>query len=139
MDYSIGELAKRAGYAVQTLRYYEGIGLMPPPPRTAGGQRRYGSQHLDRLLFIRHARELGFEVKDIHSLLAMAAQPDQSCAAVDAIAKQHLAVINEKIGRLTALKAEVQRMLRSCAKGSVAQCNVIGALASHDQCGHGTG
>jgi len=137
VDYLIGELAKRAGYAVQTVRYYESTGLVPHPPRTEGGQRRYGAEHLDRLLFIRHARDLGFEVENIRSLLALAAEPDQSCAAVDAIAKQHLAAINEKIAKLTALKSEVQRMLRACAKGSIAECNVIGALANHHHCQHG--
>ena len=137
MNFLIGELAKRAGYAVQTVRYYEGTGLMPHPPRTEGGQRRYGTEHLHRLLFIRHARDLGFEVEDIRSLLAMAAEPEQSCAGVDAIAKQHLAAINEKIEKLTALKSEVQRMLRACAKGRIAECNVIGALANHRHCRHG--
>ncbi len=134
MEYSIGELARQAGYAVQTIRYYEETGLMPHPPRTEGGQRRYGAEHLDRLLFIRHARDLGFEVEDIRSLLALAAEPDQSCAAVDAIARKHLAEIDEKIGRLRALRTEVQRMLKACAMGRVAECNVIGALADHGKC-----
>ena len=60
MDYTIGDLARRAGYAVQTVRYYEQIGLMPAPPRTDGHQRRYDEAHLKRLPFIRHARDLGF-------------------------------------------------------------------------------
>jgi DNA-binding transcriptional MerR regulator len=62
MDFAIGEVARRSGYAVQTLRYYEQIGLMPKPPRTSGGQRRYGEELLCRLLFIRHARDLWFEI-----------------------------------------------------------------------------
>ena len=131
MDYSIGQLAKQAGYAVQTVRYYEETGLMPHPPRTEGGQRRYGLGHLERLLFIRHARDLGFEVDDIRSLLTLAAEPDQSCAAVDSIARKHLAAIDEKIGRLESLRTEVRRMLTACAKGRIAECNVIGALAMH--------
>ena len=136
MNYSIGQLAQAAGYAVQTLRYYEETGLMPHPPRTEGGQRRYGDGHLERLLFIRHARDLGFEVDDIRSLLELAAEPDRSCAEVDAIARQHLVAIDEKLSRLGALRSEVQRMLRSCARGKVAECNVIGALASHATCDH---
>lgn len=79
MDYALGELARGSGYAVQTVRYYEQTGLMPEPPRTEGRQRRYGEAHLKRLLFIRHARDLGFEVEDIRSLLDLAAHPDQSC------------------------------------------------------------
>src|SRR5271166_3347946 len=121
MDYAIGELARRSGYAVQTVRYYEQTGLMPEPPRTEGRQRRYGEAHLKRLLFIRHARDLGFEVEDIRSLLDLAARPDQSCASVDAIAKTHLAAIDKKIARLTALRTEVNRMLKACAKGRVAE------------------
>jgi len=85
MSFAIGDLARCAGYAVQTVRYYEQTGLMPEPPRTDGRQRRYGEAHLKRLLFIRHARDLGFEVADIRSLLDLAARPDQSCASVDSL------------------------------------------------------
>ena len=86
MDYSIGTLAARAGYAVQTLRYFEQTGLMPQAPRTAGGQRRYGEKELRRLLFIRHARDLGFELDAVRSLLKLAGHPDAPCEAADAIA-----------------------------------------------------
>jgi DNA-binding transcriptional MerR regulator len=116
---------------VQTLRYYEQIGLMPKPPRTSGGQRRYSKDLLSRLLFIRHARDLGFEIEDIRSLLDLAGRPDQSCASVDAIAKAHLVSIDDKIARLTALRNEVNRMLKACAKGRIAQCKVIDVLARH--------
>jgi DNA-binding transcriptional MerR regulator len=128
MDFAIGKLAQRSGYAVQTLRYYEQIGLMPKPPRTSGGQRRYSKDLLSRLLFIRHARDLGFEIR---SLLDLAGRPDQSCASVDAIAKAHLVSIDDKIARLTALRNEVNRMLKACAKGRIAQCKVIDVLARH--------
>ena len=136
MDYSIGHLAQQAGYAVQTVRYYEETGLMPHPPRTEGGQRRYSAEHLERLLFIRHARDLGFEVDDVRSLLALTAEPEQSCAAVDQIARKHLAAIDEKINRLGSLRAEVCRMLKACAREKVAECNVIGALTYHATCRH---
>jgi DNA-binding transcriptional MerR regulator len=132
MDYAIGQLARRAGYAVQTVRYYEQIGLMPHPPRTEGGQRRYGADLLKRLLFIRHARDLGFEIEAIRSLLDLASRPDQPCASVDAIAKAHRAAIDDKIARLTALRNEVNRMLKACAKGTIAQCKVIDVLAHYD-------
>ena len=133
MDLTIGELARRSGYAVQTLRYYEQIGLMPKPPRTAGGQRRYGQGLQCRLLFIRHARDLGFEIEDIRSLLDLASRPDQPCASVDAIAKAHLVSIDEKIARLTALRAEVDRMLKECATERIAECKVIDVLARHSE------
>jgi DNA-binding transcriptional MerR regulator len=133
MDLTIGELARRSGYAVQTLRYYEQIGLMPKPPRSSGGQRRYGEDLQRRLLFIRHARDLGFEIEDIRSLLDLASRPDQPCASVDAIAKAHLVSIDEKIARLTALRAEVDRMLKACATERIAECKVIDVLARHSE------
>ena len=133
MDLTIGELARRSGYAVQTLRYYEQIGLMPKPPRTSGGQRRYGQELQRRLLFIRHARDLGFEIEDIRSLLDLASRPDQPCASVDAIAKAHLVSIDEKIARLTALRAEVDHMLKACATERIAECKVIDVLTRHSQ------
>ncbi|MGB7917669.1 MAG: helix-turn-helix domain-containing protein [Rhodomicrobium sp.] len=133
MDLTIGELARRSGYAVQTLRYYEQIGLMPKPPRTSGGQRRYGQELQRRLLFIRHARDLGFEIEDIRSLLDLASRPDQPCASVDAIAKAHLVSIDEKIARLTALRAEVDRMLKACATERIAECKVIDVLTRHSE------
>jgi DNA-binding transcriptional MerR regulator len=131
MDLAIGEIARRSGYAVQTLRYYEQIGLMPKPPRTAGGQRRYDETLLRRLLFIRHARDLGFDVEDIRSLLDLAAKPNQPCASVDAIAKAHLKAIEDRIIRLTALRGELNRVLRACAKGRIAECKVIDTLTRH--------
>jgi DNA-binding transcriptional MerR regulator len=133
MDLTIGELARRSGYAVQTLRYYEQIGLMPKPPRSSGGQRRYGEDLQRRLLFIRHARDLGFEIEDIRSLLDLASRPDQPGASVDAIAKAHLVSIDEKIARLTALRAEVDRMLKACATERIAECKVIDVLARHSE------
>jgi DNA-binding transcriptional MerR regulator len=129
MNITIGDLAERAGYAVQTVRYYEQIGLMPKPPRTGGNQRRYGEAELRRLLFIRHARDLGFEIDDVRSLLELAAHPERPCASADAIAKQHLAAIDAKIAQLKALRAELTTIVDSCASGSIAQCGVIDALA----------
>ncbi|MFT3731746.1 MAG: helix-turn-helix domain-containing protein [Hyphomicrobium sp.] len=129
MDYAIGELARRAGYAVQTLRYYEQIGLMPKPARSEGGQRRYTDVLLKRLLFIRHARDLGFSIDDIRSLLDLAARPDQSCGSADDIATTHLEAIDAKIGSLKTLRREIAQMLKCCTKKRISECKVIGTLA----------
>lgn len=129
MDYAIGELARRAGYAVQTLRYYEQIGLMPKPARSVGGQRRYTDELFGRLLFIRHARDLGFSVADIRSLLDFAARPDQSCGSVDLIAATHLEAIDSKIASLKTLRREIAQMLRCCRKNQISDCNILGTLA----------
>jgi DNA-binding transcriptional MerR regulator len=96
-----------------------------------GWQRRYDETLLRRLLFIRHARDLGFDVEDIRSLLDLAAKPNQPCASVDAIAKAHLKAIEDRIIRLTALRGELNRVLRACAKGRIAECKVIDTLTRH--------
>ena len=132
MDYSIGELARRSGYAVQTLRYYEGVGLMPLPPRSTGGQRRYDSEHLRRLLFIRHARDLGFSVDQIRTLLALQDTPDQPCSVVDEIARERLLEVEARIASLKSLQRELRRLVGACGKGTVGQCRVIEALVARE-------
>ena len=127
-EISIGEAGKQSGVKVPTIRYYEQIGLMPKPARTAGGQRRYNGALVQRLLFIRRARDLGFSVEDIRSLLDLATKPDQSCASVDDIAVAHLVSIDAKIAALKALRVEINRMLKCCSKTRIADCRVIGVL-----------
>ncbi|WP_072391588.1 helix-turn-helix domain-containing protein [Hyphomicrobium sp. CS1GBMeth3] len=126
----IGGLARATGVKVPTIRYYESIGLLSEPPRSEGNRRLYDASALERLRLIRHARELGFEVDAIRELLALAEQPQRSCAKVDALAREHLAAVSARIARLTALKAELETMIRSCAKGRIAQCHILEALAS---------
>jgi DNA-binding transcriptional MerR regulator len=82
---TIGSLGKKTGTKVQTVRYYEQIGLMPEPGRTEGGQRRYGDAEVDRLSFIRHARQLGFPLEAIRELLDLSDNPDRSCHEADSI------------------------------------------------------
>ena len=132
--YAIGEAARATGVKVPTIRYYEGIGLMPPVPRNAGNRRLYDAAGLRRLAFIRHARELGFDVEAIRTLLSLQDQPGQSCAAADAIARARLVEVDERIARLTALRAELERMVAQCARGRIDECRVIETLADsgHD-------
>jgi DNA-binding transcriptional MerR regulator len=136
MDISIGELSRLSGVKVPTIRYYEQVGLMPAPPRTEGNQRRYGPTEVSRLNFIRHARELGFEIEAIRELLAMSENPDRSCADADAIARRHLTEVEWRIGQLTALRTELQRMVSECSNGRVGACRVIQVLSDHGQCEH---
>jgi DNA-binding transcriptional MerR regulator len=135
-SFEIGALAQAAGVKVPTIRYYESIGLLPAPERSDSNRRLYGAEAIRRLRFIRHARELGFEIEDIQKLLALSDDPKRPCGQVDAIAKRHLADINSRLERLTALKAEVSRMIKQCAKGTVAQCRIIDVLAHHEHCLH---
>jgi DNA-binding transcriptional MerR regulator len=125
---SIGALSAQTGVKVPTIRYYENIGLLPAPPRTGGNRRVYDARSVDRLYFIRHARELGFEIETIKEMLGHADQPQRSCAKVDALARAHLEVIDSRIDRLKTLKREVEGMIRSCARGKVAECRIIESL-----------
>ena len=129
MSIAIGELGRRSGVKVPTIRYYEQIGLLPQPARTEGQQRRYEAGDLARLSFIRHARELGFEVDAIRTLLQLQDRPDQPCAVADEIAKARLAEVERRIASLIALRKELEKMINECACGRVAECRVIEALA----------
>ena len=137
MDIAIGELSRRTGVKVPTIRYYEQVGLMPVPPRSAGSQRRYGEADVARLNFIRHSRELGFEIDAIRELLTMNAHPDRSCAEVDLIARRYLSEVDRRIERLMALRVELDRMISECGQGRVAECRVIETLSDHGKCAHG--
>lgn len=132
----IGALSKAAGVKVPTIRFYEQIGLMPAPARTASNRRSYGEAHLKRLQFIRHGRDLGFSVEDIRELLAMTADPQASCAGADSIAQRHLAAVQRRIAQLEALRDELSRMIGSCRHGALADCRVIETLADHTLCAH---
>jgi DNA-binding transcriptional MerR regulator len=134
MFLTIGEMASESGVQVETIRYYESVELMPKPQRTEGKQRRYAQDDLKRLSFIRHARELGFEVAAIRDILAMTGQSDASCEKIDGIARSHLATVEEKLASLKALRKELLRMLDHCGTGKVADCNVIEVLYDHAKC-----
>lgn len=134
-DLAIGDLSRRTGVKVPTIRYYESIGLLEAPARTEGGQRRYGADHLRRLAFVRHARDLGFGIEAIRELLAMAADPQRGCGEAHAIARAHLDGVEDRIARLAALRDELRAML-ACRNGTVAECRIIEVLADHDACLH---
>jgi len=131
---TIGKLGAAAGVKVPTIRYYEQIGLLPAPDRSAGNQRLYGRQVQDRLAFIRHARELGFPLEAIRDLLSLSDKPDQTCAAADLIAQTQLTAVRARIARLRALEGELQRMVAQCAHGTIADCRVIEVLGDHQLC-----
>ncbi|MBN9311342.1 MAG: helix-turn-helix domain-containing protein [Devosia sp.] len=134
MNLPIGELSRLTGVKVPTIRFYEQIGLIDQPPRTEGNQRRYGTDEVRRLNFIRHARELGFEVDDIRELLDMSGKPQASCHQADSIARNHLAEIDRRIASLTVLRGELSRMVDECHHGRICDCRIIEVLADHSQC-----
>lgn len=131
---TIGRIAESAGCKVQTIRYYEQVGLLPRPARSAGNQRIYRKADLDRLAFIRHARGLGFSLDAIRDLLSLSDKPDQACDAADAIARAQLNEVERRIARLQALKTELHRMIEQCRGGKIADCRVIEVLGDHSLC-----
>ncbi len=131
---TIGSLGKRTGTKVQTIRYYEQIGLMPEPGRTEGGQRRYGDAEVDRLSFIRHARQLGFSLEAIRELLDLSDNPDRSCGEADSIARRQLKQVELRMDRLKALRTELKRMIQECSGGKTADCKVLEVLRDHSEC-----
>lgn len=126
---NIGALGRLTGTNVETVRYYERIGLLPAPPRTGGNYRSYGEAHVRRLSFIRKARGLGFHLDTVRALLDVADRPGQSCAAVDALARAQLAEVEAKIADLTRLRDELVRVQAQCGGGTVSDCRIIEALS----------
>jgi len=131
---TIGALGKATRVNIETIRYYERIGLMPPPARTRAGYRTYNEGHVERLEFIRHSRELGFSLDAIRELLALSDNPDRSCAEADSIARVHLRDVEARIASLEALRTELTRMIERCSHNRIADCRVIRVLADHAQC-----
>lgn len=126
---TIGDLARATGTKVETIRYYERIGLLMAPARTGGNYRAYEASHLDRLSFIRRARDLGFSIEQVRTLLDLSDQKQRSCEAVDAIAREHLAEVERKIADLVALRRELRELISHCRQGTIAECRIVEALA----------
>lgn len=125
----IGDLARRTGTKINTIRFYEDIGLMPRAARTDSGRRRYDEDDVRRLAFIRNGRELGFSTDELRSLVSLSEQPDQDCGAAAAIAKRHLADIELRVVRLLRLRDELQQVASVCRGGRIADCRVMDAIA----------
>jgi DNA-binding transcriptional MerR regulator len=126
---TIGRLGQATGTKTETIRYYEKIGLLPAPDRTGGNYRSYAAEHLQRLGFIRRARELGFSIGDVRDLLTLAAHGEEPCERVDQLVARHLETTERKIEALVRLRRELRDTLVSCSGGRVAECRVIQALS----------
>jgi DNA-binding transcriptional MerR regulator len=131
--FSIGQLSKKTGVKVPTIRYYELIGLIAPPDRTAGNQRRYSQAGFARLSFIRHSRDLGFSLDDTREFLELSEHPDQQCSDAHSIATRHLTNLREKILKLKRLEKELER-ISTCKAGKLGDCAVLETLADHRLC-----
>lgn len=134
MVFSIGELSVKAGVKIPTVRYYEKKNLMPEPIRTSGNQRRYSQSALDQLVFIKHARDLGFSMSSISKLIALDRSEKKNCIEIDTLAKDHLEQVRIKLGLLKSFESELMRITTGCNNGQNEKCYVIESLANHDLC-----
>lgn len=125
---AIGALSRRTGVNVETVRYYERIGLLPPPARSEGGHRLYGGGHLMRLNFVRRARDLGFTLDEIRALLELAEKCDRPCAEAREVATSHLSDVRAKIADLRAMERVLVDMVARCSEGTTPECPLIEAL-----------
>jgi MerR family transcriptional regulator, mercuric resistance operon regulatory protein len=124
----IGELSRRTGCNIETIRYYERIGLMPSPPRR-GRYRSYGPEDVDRLGFVRRARELGFTLDEVRALFGLAAGGQASCAEARNLAASHLKDVRTRISDLRRMERVLAETVRACDAGGDAGCPVIAALS----------
>lgn len=124
----ISEASQASGCHLETIRYYERIGLMPAPTRTGSGYRSYSEQDVERLRFITRGRDLGFSLDEIRSLMRLDQDGDLACEDVTRLAQQHLIDVQERIRDLQRVARELERTIRSCGGGVRAQCAILNAL-----------
>ena len=125
---TIGRLAARTGVNIETIRYYERIGMIPVPPRSPGGQRRYQESHLRRLSFVRRCREVGFPLDEIRTLLALVDGGDYTCAEVRETTVRQLDAVRRRIADLKVMERTLDTMAARCEGGSVPDCPIVDAL-----------
>ena len=127
--FRIGDLARATGTKVVTIRYYEKVGLLPPPDRSAGNYRAYDAAALDRLRFVRRCRDLGFSLDQIRELLDLSSDVERPCAEVDEITAVHLAEVQRKIRDLQALAKQLRRISATCnGGGTISNCRILNAI-----------
>uniref|UniRef100_UPI004048E2E3 MerR family transcriptional regulator n=1 Tax=Yoonia sp. TaxID=2212373 RepID=UPI004048E2E3 len=122
------DLARATGCNLETIRYYETIGIMPDPPRTAKGYRSYDDTHVRRLKFVMRSRELGFSLDEIRGLLGLVDDRSQTCAQVQTVAETHLADVQAKIADLTRIARVLSETVARCTGDAAPQCAVIDTL-----------
>ncbi|MEW5728309.1 MAG: Cu(I)-responsive transcriptional regulator [Pseudomonadota bacterium] len=126
---NIGEAARRSGVAAKTIRYYEGIGLIPAAGRTASGYRDYTLRDVETLKFIQHARSLGFSVKDVGELLQLWRDRERASAEVKRIAAGHVAAVERKIEELQAIRSTLLSLMHRCHGDDRPDCPILDELA----------
>ncbi|MCE6077439.1 MerR family transcriptional regulator [Agrobacterium vitis] len=125
----IGDLSARSGVKIETIRYYERVGLLPRPDRLASGRRIYGQEDVRRLGFVRHARDMGFDLSSVRVFLSLKEKPDASCGEAIRIAQAQLDAVEERMSRLADLRTELKQMIAECDGRQVADCRIIETIA----------
>jgi MerR family mercuric resistance operon transcriptional regulator len=133
-DFSIGKLSDRTGVNIETIRYYERIGLIVPPPRTPGGHRVYSEDHLGKLVFVRRGRELGFSLGDIRALLSML-DGGYACGEMRNLALEHADDIRLKIEDLQRMESTLRATAALCRGGDAPDCPIVDALFCESDAG----
>jgi MerR family mercuric resistance operon transcriptional regulator len=136
---AIGKLSMHTGINIETIRYYERVGLLPAPARSSGGYRLYGTDHLKRLNFIRRARALGFSLAEVRKLLTLADQRRRPCAEVRVVAAAHLEDVKGKIADLRQMERVLKETVARCEAGSGSHCPMIDALYTDSESGRRQG
>lgn len=124
----IGELSRETGVNIETIRYYERIGVMPRPVRTEGGHRTYDIIQLKRLAFIRRSRELGFSLAEIRALLDLVDAGTYTCSEVHDLTTEHLTNVKQKIADLRRMEQVLKQMVAECGRGDVPDCPILDSL-----------
>jgi Cd(II)/Pb(II)-responsive transcriptional regulator len=126
---TIGELARKTGCGIETIRYYEHEGLLPKPGRTSGNFRRYSQEHVELLLFIRHCRSLDMALNEIRILLRFRSAPDENCGEVNALLDTHIGHVEERIAELQSLGSQLRVLRDQCCGGKSAErCGILQGL-----------
>ncbi|MBO6755191.1 MAG: MerR family transcriptional regulator [Roseibium sp.] len=126
---AIGEASRQSGVGIETIRYYERVGLVPRPERAANNRRLYSAADVGRLRFLKKCRDLGFALADAKTLLDLSEQCSDDCRSVKELADIHIADVRRKISELTELEAALNELTANCASGNVA-CPMLGRLRS---------
>lgn len=127
-DLLIGEISRRTGVNIETVRYYERIEVMPRPKRSEGGQRLYNESQLNRLAFIKRSRDLGFSLKEVRTLLRLIDSGEMTCSEVHALTIEHLTGVRNKIADLKKLERALNDLAAQCSLGDVLDCPIVETL-----------
>lgn len=128
----IGEVARRSGVQIETIRYYERAGVLPKPGRSGGGHRLYTADQLNRLTFVRRSREMGFSLDQVRAMLGLVDNQNMTCAQIHTMTIDHLTSVRKKLTDLRRLERTLKEMANECSRGEIPNCAIIDSLYRAD-------